>query len=129
MPAPTQTDAARILLVEDDPTVADIVVRYLRREGYEVLTAEDGRAALDVAASSQPDLVVLDIMLPGLDGLEVCRRLRAKVRVPIIMLSARGDDMDRIMGLEIGADDYVAKPFSPRELTARIRSVLRRVAA
>src|SRR5205807_10154576 len=101
MPAPTQTGAARILVVEDDPTVAAIFVRYLRREGYEVLTAEDGRSALDVAVSSQPDLVVLDIMLPGLDGLEVCRRLRAKAPVPIVMLSARGDEMDRIMGLEI----------------------------
>ncbi len=118
----------RILIVEDDPTVARIVARYLERDGYEVLVAEDGRSGLTLAESMAPDLVVLDVMLPEVDGLEVCRRLRATGSVPIVMLSARGQEIDRIVGLELGADDYLAKPFSPRELTARIRSVLRRSA-
>ena len=116
----------RILVVEDDATVAEVVVRYLQREGFEVESVGDGREALERAGRSLPDLVVLDLMLPGLDGLEVCRRLRAVAPIPVIMLTARGEESDRVLGLELGADDYVAKPFSPRELTARVKSVLRR---
>lgn len=119
----------RVLVVEDDPTVADVVVRYLLREGYEVEAVTDGPAALEAADRAWPDLVVLDLMLPGIDGFEVCRRLRARGPVPVIMLTARGDEGDRIAGLELGADDYMGKPFSPRELVARVRSVLRRVQA
>ena len=121
MPAPT-----RVLVVEDDATVAEVVVRYLEREGFEVESVGDGNQALERAGSSLPDLVVLDLMLPGLDGLEVCRRLRAVAPIPVIMLTARGEESDRVLGLELGADDYVSKPFSPRELTARVKSVLRR---
>jgi DNA-binding response OmpR family regulator len=117
---------ARVLVVEDDPTVAEVVVRYLEREGFEVESVGDGREALERAGQSLPDLVVLDLMLPGLDGLEVCRRLRAVAPIPVIMLTARGEESDRVLGLELGADDYVSKPFSPRELTARVKSVLRR---
>jgi len=116
----------RILVVEDDPTVADVVARYLEREGFDVETVVDGPAALESAAAATPDLMVLDLMLPGLDGLEVFRRIRSRAPVPVIMLTARGDENDRVMGLELGADDYVAKPFSPRELIARVKSVLRR---
>ena len=118
-----------VLVVEDDPTIADVVVRYLTREGLDVTAVGDGRDALDAAAARWPDLVVLDLMLPGLDGLEVCRRLHSQAPVPVIMLTARGDEEDRVLGLELGADDYVVKPFSPRELTARIRAVLRRAVA
>jgi DNA-binding response OmpR family regulator len=115
-----------VLVVEDDLTVAEVVLSYLRREGYEVEHAPDGQAALDAAAHAWPDLVVLDLMLPGIDGLEVCRRLRATGEVPVIMLTALGSENDRVVGLEVGADDYVTKPFSPRELTLRVKSVLRR---
>ena len=115
-----------VLVVEDDPTVAEVVVRYLEREGYTVRAASDGLEALELAASRPPDLVVLDVMLPGIDGLEVCRRLRERAPIPVIMLTARGEEEDRVMGLELGADDYVAKPFSPRELMARVHAVLRR---
>jgi two-component system response regulator ResD len=118
--------AARVLVVEDDPTVREVVERYLEREGIVVDAVSDGLAALEHAESCWPDLVVLDLMLPGLDGLEVCRRLRAHAPVPVIMLTARGDEDDRVMGLELGADDYIAKPFSPRELTLRVQAVLRR---
>jgi DNA-binding response OmpR family regulator len=118
--------ATRILVVEDDPNVAEVVSRYLVREGFEVEVVGDGRVAVDRALADPPDLVVLDLMLPGLDGLQVCRRLRALAPVPVIMLTARGDESDRVIGLELGADDYVAKPFSPKELTARVRAVLRR---
>jgi DNA-binding response OmpR family regulator len=121
VPAP-----ARVLVVEDDATVAEVVVRYLEREGFQVESVGDGNQALERAGSSLPDLVVLDLMLPGLDGLEVCRRLRAVAPIPVIMLTARGEESDRVLGLELGADDYVAKPFSPRELTARVKAVLRR---
>jgi DNA-binding response OmpR family regulator len=117
---------ARILVVDDDANVAEVVARYLEREGFEVETVADGRDAVDRALSNPPDLVVLDLMLPGIDGLEVCRRLRALAPVPVIMLTARGDEADRVIGLELGADDYVAKPFSPKELVARVRAVLRR---
>jgi DNA-binding response OmpR family regulator len=119
-------NAARVLVVEDDPTVSEVVVRYLEREGLVVDAVADGLAALDQAAVQQPDLVVLDLMLPGLDGLEVYRRLRADAPVAVIMLTARGDEDDRVVGLELGADDYLTKPFSPRELTARVKAVLRR---
>ena len=121
--------ASRVLVVEDDPTISEVVVRYLEREGLDVEAVGDGRDALDAAAAHWPDLVVLDLMLPGIDGLEVCRRLRARGPVPVIMLTARGDEEDRVLGLELGADDYVVKPFSPRELTARVRAVLRRAGA
>ncbi|MQA86411.1 MAG: response regulator [Streptosporangiales bacterium] len=119
----------RVLVVDDDPTVADVVARYLRRDGYEVECVGDGAAALQRFAAADFDLVVLDLMLPGLDGLEVCRRMRAGRPVPIVMLTALGEESDRIIGLEIGADDYVTKPFSPRELALRVRSVLRRASA
>jgi DNA-binding response OmpR family regulator len=119
---------SEILLVDDDPTILDVVTRYLEDAGYRVATATDGQAALTAAIAAPPDLVILDIMLPKVDGLEVCRRLRALAPVPVIMLTARGDEADRIIGLELGADDYVAKPFSPRELVSRVRAVLRRAA-
>ncbi|KUL34668.1 two-component system response regulator [Streptomyces sp. NRRL F-4489] len=117
---------ARVLVVDDDPVVAEVVAAYLDRAGYTVERAGDGPAALDRAAAHRPDLVVLDLMLPGMDGLEVCRRLRERAPVPVIMLTARGDEDDRVLGLEVGADDYVTKPFSPRELVLRVASVLRR---
>jgi two-component system response regulator ResD len=119
---------ARVLVVEDDPTVAEVVGGYLRRAGFEVDTAADGHAALAAATHELPDLVVLDLMLPGIDGLEVCRRLRRRGPVPVIMLTALGEESERVVGLEIGADDYVTKPFSPRELVLRVGSVLRRTA-
>jgi len=120
---------ARVLVVDDDATVAEVVTRYLEREGFAVDAVGDGVAALAQAAVRPPDLVVLDLMLPTLDGLEVCRRLRASAPIPIIMLTARGDEDDRVLGLELGADDYLSKPFSPKELTARVKSVLRRATA
>ena len=121
------TDApTRVLVVEDDRTVAEVVTRYLEREGFVVESVGDGNEALARADAHLPDLVVLDIMLPGLDGLEVCRRLRSRAPIPVVMLTARGSEEDRVLGLELGADDYVSKPFSPRELTARVKAVLRR---
>jgi DNA-binding response OmpR family regulator len=121
------TDApARVLVVEDDPTVAEVVTRYLEREGFAVESVGDGNEALARTDAQLPDLVVLDIMLPGLDGLEVCRRLRSRAPIPVVMLTARGTEEDRVLGLDLGADDYVSKPFSPRELTARVKAVLRR---
>jgi DNA-binding response OmpR family regulator len=121
------TDApTRVLVVEDDRTVAEVVTRYLEREGFVVESVGDGNEALARADAQLPDLVVLDIMLPGLDGLEVCRRLRTRAPIPVVMLTARGSEEDRVLGLELGADDYVSKPFSPRELTARVKAVLRR---
>ena len=116
----------RILVVDDETIVTEVVERYLRLSGYDVKTAGDGGKALETAGEWHPDLVVLDLMLPGIDGLEVCKRLREKEPVPIIMLTARGEESDRIVGLELGADDYIVKPFSPRELVARVKSVLRR---
>jgi DNA-binding response OmpR family regulator len=121
--------SARVLVVEDDSTVAEVVVRYLEREGFAVDSVADGREALARVVSNPPDLVVLDLMLPGVDGLEVCRRVREMQPIPIIMLTALGEESDRIIGLELGADDYMSKPFSPRELTARVKSVLRRAGA
>jgi DNA-binding response OmpR family regulator len=123
---PAPTPSARVLVVDDDPTVAEVVAGYLDRAGYVVDRADDGPSALGRAGAHWPDLVVLDLMLPGMDGLEVCRRLRGRGPVPVIMLTARGDEDDRILGLEVGADDYVTKPFSPRELVLRVESVLRR---
>jgi DNA-binding response OmpR family regulator len=125
-PAPDATEYRRILLVEDEPTIAGVVRDYLVQAGYQVVLAADGFTALRLAAERRPDLVLLDRMLPGLDGVEVCRRLRAAHSVPVIMLTALGTEDDRILGLEAGADDYVTKPFSPRELVLRVRSVLRR---
>ncbi len=118
--------AGKILVVEDDKTVAEVVSRYLAREGYEVEHVADGAVALARLQQGMPDLLVLDLMLPGLDGREVCRRVRAISDVPIIMLTALGETSDRIRGLELGADDYLAKPFSPRELVARVKNVLKR---
>jgi len=117
---------ATVLVVDDEPIVREVVVRYLAREGHRTLEAADGRAARDAIERSEPDLVVLDVMLPGVDGLELCRWIRSSSELPVIMLTARGEEADRIVGLELGADDYVTKPFSPRELAARVRSVLRR---
>ena len=117
-----------MLVVDDDPTVVDVLRRYLERAGYDVLTAGDGNAALAAFRAQQPDLVVLDLMVPGIDGIELCRRMRAVSAVPIVMLTALGEESDRILGLETGADDYVTKPFSPRELVLRVQSVLRRSA-
>jgi two-component system, OmpR family, response regulator ResD len=118
----------RVLLIDDDPNLVDVLSRYLSREGLSVETERDGRAGLARALETLPDLVVLDVMLPSLDGMEVCRRLRSVAPIPVIMLTARGGEDDRVLGLELGADDYVAKPFSPRELTARVKAVLRRAA-
>ena len=118
--------APRILVVEDDATVAEVVTRYLERESYRVEVASDGEDGLARALADPPDLIVLDLMLPGVDGLELCRRVRALAPVPVVMLTARADEADRVVGLEAGADDYVVKPFSPRELTARVKAVLRR---
>jgi DNA-binding response OmpR family regulator len=117
---------ARVLVVDDDPALSEVVGRYLEREGFAVSFAEDGDDGLATALATLPDLVVLDLMLPSLDGIEVCRRLREVAPIPVVMLTARGEEEDRIAGLRIGADDYVTKPFSPRELTARVQAVLRR---
>ncbi len=115
-----------VLVVDDEPIVREVVVRYLEREGYRTLEAGDGEAARDALTRASPDLVVLDVMLPGTDGLELCSWIRSTSQLPVIMLTARGEEADRIVGLELGADDYVTKPFSPRELAARVKSVLRR---
>ena len=115
-----------VLVVDDEPIVREVVVRYLEREGYRTLEAGDGDSAARRIERSGADLVVLDVMLPGTDGLELCRWIRARSELPVIMLTARGEEADRIVGLELGADDYVTKPFSPRELAARVRTVLRR---
>jgi DNA-binding response OmpR family regulator len=117
-----------ILIADDDKKIVDLVTLYLKRDGYNVLPAYDGREALDLTRRKQPDLVVLDLMMPELDGMDVCRLLRAESAVPIIMLTARTTDDDKLRGLDLGADDYLTKPFNPRELMARIRAVLRRVA-
>ncbi len=116
-----------ILVVDDDKKIVDLVALYLKKEGYGVLTAYDGREALEVARRQQPDLIVLDLLLPELDGTQVCHTLRAESEVPIIMLTARSTDEDKLLGLDLGADDYLTKPFNPRELVARIRAVLRRI--
>jgi DNA-binding response OmpR family regulator len=115
-----------VLVVDDEPIVREVVVRYLEREGYRTLEAADGRRARELLERESPSLVVLDLMLPGTDGLSLCRWIRSRSDLPVIMLTARGEETDRIVGLEIGADDYVTKPFSPRELAARVRTVMRR---
>ena len=117
----------KILIVEDEPTLLDTLEYNLARQGYEICTAADGPTALEVARQEQPDLIVLDVMLPGLDGFEVCRILRQEMIVPILMLTARDEEVDKIVGLEVGADDYMTKPFSMRELLARVKAMLRRV--
>jgi DNA-binding response OmpR family regulator len=118
-----------ILIVDDEPTIVEVVELYLKRDGYQVITAADGPSALQMVAERKPNLVILDLMLPGLSGLEVTRQIRAGVYIPIIMLTARGEETDRVVGLELGADDYVTKPFSPRELVARVKAVLRLMSA
>jgi DNA-binding response OmpR family regulator len=118
-----------VLVVDDEPIVRDVVVRYLRRDGYETREAATGDEARRILESESPELVVLDVMLPGIDGLELCRWIRSRSELPVIMLTARGEETDRIVGLELGADDYVTKPFSPRELAVRVRNVLRRTGA
>jgi two-component system response regulator ResD len=115
-----------VLVVDDEPIVREVVAGYLRRDGYRTVEAANGNAAKELVERESPALVVLDLMLPGADGLEVCRWIRRRTDVPVIMLTARGEEADRIIGLELGADDYVTKPFSPRELVARVRTVLRR---
>jgi DNA-binding response OmpR family regulator len=115
-----------VLVVDDEPIVRDVVVRYLEHEGFETLTAADGDAARALIEEREPALVVLDVMLPGTDGLSLCRWIRERSAIPVILLTARGEEADRIVGLDLGADDYVTKPFSPRELSARVRAVLRR---
>jgi DNA-binding response OmpR family regulator len=117
-----------VLVVDDEPIVRDVVVRYLRRDGFTTLEASDGDSARRLIETGEPELVVLDVMLPGVDGLELCRWIRGRSDLPVIMLTARGEEADRIVGLELGADDYVTKPFSPRELASRVRTVLRRTA-
>jgi DNA-binding response OmpR family regulator len=117
---------ASVLVVDDEPMVREVVTRYLRRDGFDVSTAADGREALHILASTRPDLVVLDLMLPIVNGMAVLDEVRRTSDVPVILLTARGDEGDRVLGLELGADDYVTKPFSARELTARVKSVLRR---
>ena len=117
---------ATVLVVDDEPIVREVVVRYLEREGFRTLETGNGDEARALLERHSPSLVVLDVMLPGTDGLELCRWIRSRSDLPVIMLTARGEEADRIVGLELGADDYVTKPFSPRELAARVRTVLRR---
>ena len=117
----------KILVVDDEQSITDLLAYNLRRNGYQPIVAHDGHQALRLAQVEQPDLVILDLMLPGLDGLDVCRALQRESTVPIIMLTARDEEVDRVVGLELGADDYVTKPFSVRELMARVRAVLRRI--
>jgi DNA-binding response OmpR family regulator len=117
---------ARILVVEDEPTLLETISYNLREEGYKVVTAVDGFAALDVMKTTSPDLILLDVMLPGVDGLEVCRLIRRESAVPIIMLTAKAREIDKVVGLEVGADDYITKPFGMMELIARVRAALRR---
>jgi len=120
---------AKILVVDDEPSILNLITAYLKPEGYEVFTASDGEAALKSARAFKPDLIVLDVMLPGMDGIEVLTRLRRETDVYVILLTAKTEEMDRVVGLTIGADDYVTKPFSPRELVARIKAALRRLRA
>jgi len=124
MPAIAMQD--HILIVDDDAETRSLLSEYLHKQGYRVTTAADGKVMQGMLETARPDLIVLDLMLPGADGLELCRDLRSRSNVPVIMLTARGEETDRIVGLEMGADDYLAKPFNPRELLARIKSVLRR---
>ena len=117
----------KILVVDDEPSISNLVVSYLRKEGYEVFSAADGPGGLKAARATRPDLIVLDIMLPGMDGLEVLTQLRRESNVYVILLTAKTEELDRVLGLSVGADDYVTKPFSPRELTARVKAALRRL--
>ncbi len=116
----------RVLVVDDEPPIVELLTGYLVREGWDVRSTSDGAAALEAAQAFDPDVVILDVMLPGLDGIEVCRRLRAVSDAYVLMLTARGEEIDRIMGLTVGADDYLVKPFSPREVVARVKAMLRR---
>ncbi len=129
-PGPAQQDppptGARVLVVEDDPSISQLVASYLEREGFHVDVAGDGESALELTRSWRPDVVVLDLMLPGIDGIEVCRQIRTFSDAYVVMLTARIEEIDRLIGLSVGADDYIGKPFSPRELVARIRAMLRR---
>lgn len=118
-----------ILVVDDEQRIIDLASMYLEQEGYTIHSANDGSVAYEMIQQDEPDLIVLDLMLPGMDGLEICRRVRADSDVPIIMLTARSDDIDKIVGLELGADDYLTKPFNPRELVARVKAIMRRQAA
>ena len=118
-----------VLVVDDEPNIVELARLYLRNEGFDVESAENGREALEKARSLKPKLVLLDIMMPEMDGIEVCRTLRKESDIPIVMLTARGDDVDKIVGLELGADDYITKPFNPREMVARVKAVLRRTEA
>jgi DNA-binding response OmpR family regulator len=120
------TSTQSVLVVEDEASIASFVSLYLKNAGYEVRTATNGADALTAVQSQQPSLIVLDLMLPDIDGIEICRRIRQKSDVPILMLTARDEDVDKIIGLEVGADDYMTKPFNPRELVARVKSILRR---
>ena len=122
------SDMPTVLVVDDEPIVREVVVKYLERDGFRTLEAGDGVRARELLNETTPSLVVLDVMLPGVDGLELCRWIRSRSELPVIMLTARGEEADRIVGLELGADDYVTKPFSPRELAVRVRTVLRRAA-
>ena len=122
------SNAQSVLVVEDEASIASFVSLYLKNAGYEVRTAANGTEALISVQKSQPSLIVLDLMLPDIDGIEICRRIRQKSDVPILMLTARDEDVDKIIGLEVGADDYMTKPFNPRELVARVKSILRRAA-
>src|SRR5512134_3600274 len=118
---------AKILVIDDEPSIINLVSAYLKPEGYEVYTAADGNAGLKAAHAFKPDLIILDLMLPGMDGIELLTRLRRESDVYVIMLAARADETDKVVGLSVGADDYVTKPFSPRELTARVKAALRRI--
>jgi len=124
---PRSSDHRPILIVEDDPNTANLVATYLQREGFTTLIAADGAKALELAARKQPGFVILDVMLPGLEGWDICRELRKTSDVPILFLTAREEEIDRILGLSLGADDYVVKPFSPRELVERVKAILRRI--
>ncbi len=126
MKAPLSAPLATILIVEDDPEISRLIADFMRREGFEVVCAGDGKAMDAVLTRLRPDILILDLMLPGEDGLSICRRMRASDTVPILMLTAKSDEIDRVVGLEMGADDYLVKPFGPRELLARVRAILRR---
>lgn len=124
----TGTGRPRVLVIDDEENICELITLYFEKAGYEVICAGDGAEGIEMIQSQKPDLVILDLMLPGMDGLDVCKEIRKTSNVPLIMLSARVDEVDRVLGLEIGADDYVTKPFSPRELLARVKAVLRRAA-
>jgi DNA-binding response OmpR family regulator len=124
----TGTGGPRVLVIDDEENVCELIALYFEKAGYEIISTGDGNEGIEMIRSQKPDLVILDLMLPGMDGLDVCKEIRKTSNIPLIMLSARVDEVDRVLGLEIGADDYVTKPFSPRELLARVKAVLRRAA-